>query len=67
MRLCDELETGEEVEVDMEKDVLTVLSTGKQYPLKSLGEVLIPSAAAICDHTSYISTTCASNNIILRG
>lgn len=66
MRLCDELKTGEEVEVDMEKDVLTVLSSGKQYPLKPLGEVLIPSAAAICAHTSYISNTCASNNIILR-
>jgi len=38
-RLCDELTTGEEVEVDMEKDMLTVLSTGKQYSLKALGDV----------------------------
>ncbi|BDA48387.1 3-isopropylmalate dehydratase small subunit [Coccomyxa sp. Obi] len=38
VRLCDELQTGEEVEVDMNKDVLTVLSTGKQYPLKPIGE-----------------------------
>ena len=38
-RLCDELNTGEEVEVDMENDVLTVLSTGKKYSLKALGDV----------------------------
>lgn len=30
---------GQEVEVDLEKDVLTVLESGKQYPLKSIGEV----------------------------
>jgi hypothetical protein len=39
VRLCEELRTGEEVEVDMEKDVLTVLSSGREYPLKPLGEV----------------------------
>lgn len=39
LRLCEELETGEEVEVDMNKDVLTVLATGKQYQLKPIGEV----------------------------
>ena len=39
MRLCDELETDEEVEVDMESDVLTVLRTGKQYPLTPIGDV----------------------------
>lgn len=39
MRLCDEVQTGDEVEVDMVNDVLTVLSTGKQYKLKSLGDV----------------------------
>jgi 3-isopropylmalate/(R)-2-methylmalate dehydratase small subunit len=37
-RLCDELTTGEEVEVDMVDDVLTVLSTGKKYNLKALGD-----------------------------
>lgn len=37
-RLCDELQTGQEVEVDLEKDVLTVIDSGKQYPLKSIGE-----------------------------
>lgn len=37
-RLCDELNTGDEVEVDMENDVLTVLSDGRQFNLKSLGE-----------------------------
>ncbi|CAK0785542.1 Plasma membrane sulfite pump involved in sulfite metabolism [Coccomyxa viridis] len=38
VRLCDELETDEEVEVDMESDVLTVLRTGKQYPLTPIGD-----------------------------
>lgn len=38
-RICDELTTGEEVEVDMVDDVLTVLSTGKKYNLKALGDV----------------------------
>ena len=42
VRLCDELESDEEVEVDMDKDVLTVLSTGKQYPLKPIGDVSPP-------------------------
>ncbi|KAL3130760.1 Plasma membrane sulfite pump involved in sulfite metabolism [Trebouxia sp. C0009 RCD-2024] len=37
-RLCDVLETGQEVEVDLEKDVLTDIASGKQYPLKSIGE-----------------------------
>ncbi|KAK9815246.1 hypothetical protein WJX72_000548 [[Myrmecia] bisecta] len=37
-RMCEELETGREVEVDMEKDVLTDLATGRTYPLKPLGE-----------------------------
>lgn len=39
MRLCDEVATGQEVEVDMVNDVLTNLSTGKQYSLKPLGDV----------------------------
>jgi hypothetical protein len=39
LRLCDELETGTEVEVDMEADTLTVVGSGKVYPLKPLGEV----------------------------
>ena len=30
---------GQEVEVDLEKDVLTDIASGKQYPLKSIGEV----------------------------
>jgi 3-isopropylmalate/(R)-2-methylmalate dehydratase small subunit len=37
-RLCDVLATGTEVEVDMEADVLTDLSTGKHYSLKPLGD-----------------------------
>lgn len=37
-RLCDALTTGTEVEVDMEADVLTDLSTGKKYSLKPLGD-----------------------------
>ena len=39
VRLCDELVTGQDVEVDMDKDVLTVLDTGKTYSLKPIGEV----------------------------
>ncbi|KAL4452054.1 hypothetical protein ABPG75_007716 [Micractinium tetrahymenae] len=37
-RICEELETGREVEVDMVNDVLTDLTTGKKYPLKPLGD-----------------------------
>ena len=40
--MCDELETDEEVEVDMDSDVLTVLRTGKQYPLTPIGDVSPP-------------------------
>jgi len=39
IRLCEELSTGQEVEVDMDNDVLTVLESGRQYNLKPLGEV----------------------------
>ncbi len=39
VRLCDELETGRDVEVDMVADVLTDLSTGEKYSLKPLGDV----------------------------
>lgn len=39
VRLCEELETGREVEVDMVNDVLTDLTTGKKYSLKPLGDV----------------------------
>ena len=42
VRLCEELATGQEVEVDMDNDVLTVLESGKQYNLKPLGEVRPP-------------------------
>jgi 3-isopropylmalate/(R)-2-methylmalate dehydratase small subunit len=38
LRLCDELKTGQEVEVNLETDTLTDLSTGKQYSLKPIGE-----------------------------
>ncbi|KAJ9522672.1 hypothetical protein QJQ45_019752, partial [Haematococcus lacustris] len=38
VRLCDVLKTGVEVTVDMEKDQLTDHSTGKVYPLKSIGD-----------------------------
>lgn len=37
-RLCDELTTGMEVEVDMDNDELRVPSSGKVYRLKPLGE-----------------------------
>lgn len=38
VRLCDVLDTGDEVEVNLETDVLTVIATGKTYPLKPLGD-----------------------------
>jgi 3-isopropylmalate/(R)-2-methylmalate dehydratase small subunit len=37
-RLCDVLTTGDEVEVDLENDTLTVLATGKVFTLKPLGD-----------------------------
>jgi len=39
--LCEDLKTGDEVEVDMEADVLTDLATGKKYSLKPLGDVSV--------------------------
>jgi len=39
VRLCDELATGQDVTVDMEKDVLINHTTGKEYSLKPIGEV----------------------------
>lgn len=49
-RICEELSTGDDVEVDMESDVLTVKRSGKQYNLKPLGEV--------CVHTCADGETC---------
>ncbi len=46
---CKVCAAGDEVEVDIEKDVLTQLSTGKTFPLKPLGEVIfIPALAYGC-------------------
>ena len=39
VRLCDELTTGEEVTLDMERDVLVVHASGKEYSLKPIGDV----------------------------
>jgi hypothetical protein len=39
VRLCDELATGQDITVDMEKDVLINHTTGKEYSLKPIGEV----------------------------
>lgn len=38
IRICDELQTGEEVVVDLEKDTLTAVASGKVYSLKPLGD-----------------------------
>ena len=46
-RLCDVLQTGQEVEVDMVNDVLTDLATGKKYSLKPLGDVSGPACLAV--------------------
>lgn len=37
-RICEELKTGEDVTVDMEANVLINHTTGKEYPLKPLGD-----------------------------
>jgi 3-isopropylmalate/(R)-2-methylmalate dehydratase small subunit len=38
-RLVQEIATGDEIEIDVEKSVLTDRTTGKRYPLKPLGDV----------------------------
>jgi 3-isopropylmalate/(R)-2-methylmalate dehydratase small subunit len=38
-RLCDTIQTGDEVSVDFDKDELTHKSTGKRFSLKPLGDV----------------------------
>jgi len=38
VRLCDAIATGDEVEVDMDTDVLTLVATGQTFPLKPLGD-----------------------------
>jgi 3-isopropylmalate/(R)-2-methylmalate dehydratase small subunit len=38
VRLCDELNTGDEVTVDMERDVLVHHASGREFPLKPIGE-----------------------------
>jgi 3-isopropylmalate/(R)-2-methylmalate dehydratase small subunit len=48
VRLCDELTTGQEVTVDMEKDVLVNHATGKEYSLKPIGEVCTGLWAGCC-------------------
>jgi hypothetical protein len=46
-RLCEVLQTGQEVEVDMVNDVLTDLATGKKYSLKPLGDVSEPTGCLL--------------------
>lgn len=38
LHIARSLIAGQEVEVDLEKDILTDIASGKQYPLKSIGE-----------------------------
>lgn len=57
IRLCDVLETGSEVEVDMEKDELTDLSSGKKYSLKPLGDVGLRLDKFYCFHTVSVPLT----------
>jgi 3-isopropylmalate/(R)-2-methylmalate dehydratase small subunit len=37
-RICDQFETGEEAEVDMEDNVITRLRDGKRFEMQPLGE-----------------------------
>lgn len=39
LRLCEEIKTGDEVEVNIENKVVKNLSSGKEYQLKDLGDV----------------------------
>lgn len=57
VRLCEELATGQEVEVDMDNDVLTVLESGKQYNLKPLGEVRPAQAPAVTLSSPFSART----------
>ena len=41
--MLEHADAGQEVEVDLEKDILTDITSGKQYPLKSIGEVSLLS------------------------
>lgn len=66
MRLCEELETGEEVEVDMEADVLTVLASGKRYPLKPIGDVRTPCSTP-WPHPPLVVVKAASLHVLLGG
>ncbi len=38
-RLCDEVKTGDMVTVDLDKETVTVQTTGKVHKLKPLGDV----------------------------
>jgi len=38
-RLCDALQTGDVVSVDLDKATVTIVKTGKVHPFKPLGEV----------------------------
>ena len=40
IKLNDKIKTGDEVELDVEKDILKNLSDGKTYNLRSLGDIL---------------------------
>jgi 3-isopropylmalate/(R)-2-methylmalate dehydratase small subunit len=44
-RLCDELTTGDEVELDLEGNALTLTATGQVFPLRELGD-----AKDVIDH-----------------
>lgn len=39
-RLIEEIRTGDELQIDLEQSVVKNLTSGKEYPVKSLGEVL---------------------------
>ncbi len=67
VRLCDELETDEEVEVDMDTDVLTVLRTGKQYPLKPIGDVGPPSRSPMLHIVMSCCSACCKTHGICVG
>ena len=58
--------SGQEVEVDLEKDVLTDIASGKQYPLKSIGEV---KDSSLCLTAQFYSSVLImpDGRVLLKG
>ena len=63
-RLCDQLETGADVEVDLEADRLTDLATGRTFGLKPLGEVRNHPTGLHCSATAPFASVALHMSLI---